>query len=99
MKTVLNERDCRQDEAEAEIAMRIERSIEQAKAAFAASLEDGKIAAERLLRHGRYAVEDGVSELVHTVKRHPISFLGIAFATGAAFGLTAISLFQKRRTT
>jgi hypothetical protein len=76
-----------QEEDEAEIARRIEKSINEAKAAVAATLEDGKVAAERLLRHGRYALEDGLSELTHTIKRHPISFLGIAFAAGAAFGL------------
>jgi ElaB/YqjD/DUF883 family membrane-anchored ribosome-binding protein len=78
------ERNCRDEE---EIARRIEKGINDAKAAVSEKLEDGKIAAERLIKQGRYAVEDGLSELVHNVKRHPISFLGIAFAAGAVFGL------------
>ena len=97
MKTVLDEpktqkateaqteNDCWQDEQELE--RRIEKGINDAKAAISEKLEDSKIAAERLFKHGRYAVEDGLSELAHTIKRHPISFLGIAFAAGAAFGL------------
>jgi len=72
---------------EEEVARRIEKGINDAKAAVSEKLEDGKFAAERLLRQGRYAVEDGLSELTHTIKRNPISFLGIAFAAGAAFGL------------
>ena len=76
---------CPQDEEE--VARRIEKAINEAKAAVSEKFEDGKIAAERLLRQGRHAVEDGISELTHTVKRHPVSFLGIAFAVGIAFGL------------
>jgi ElaB/YqjD/DUF883 family membrane-anchored ribosome-binding protein len=81
----------RQDEVEAELeaelARKIEQGINEAKEAITEKLEDGKLAAERLLRRGRYAVEDGVSELTHKIKKNPISFLGIAFAAGAAFGL------------
>ncbi len=80
-------RTCQQDEDEAEIARRIERGINEAKTAISEKLEDGKAAAERLLKHGRYAVEDGVSELAHRIKKHPIGFLGIAFAAGALLGL------------
>lgn len=81
------ESNWRQDEEAAEMARKIDRSIDEAKAAISEKLQDGQFAAERLLRHGRYAVEDGLSELAHTVKRHPVSFLGIAFAAGAAVGL------------
>jgi hypothetical protein len=96
MKTVLDEpgtkkaADARAERSrrdEEEVARRIEKGLNDARAAVSEKLEDGKIAAERLLRQGRYAIEDGISELVHTVKRHPISFLGIAFAARAAFGL------------
>jgi len=88
---------CRQDEEE--IARRIEKGINEAKAAVSEKLEDGKIAVERLFRHGRYAMEDGLSELVHTVKRHPVSFLGIAFAAGAVFGILLSRSAQTRETT
>jgi hypothetical protein len=79
------ERECRQDEEE--IARRIEKGINEAKALLSEKLDDGKAAAERLLKHGRYAVEDGLSEVSHAIRRHPIGFLGIAFAVGATFGL------------
>ena len=88
---------CWQDEEE--IARRIEKGINEAKAAVSEKLEDGKIAAERFLRHSRYAVEDGLSELAHTIKRHPVSFLGIAFAAGAVFGLLLSRSAQTRGTT
>lgn len=69
-----------------EVAKRIEKGVNDAKAAVSAKLEDGKIAAERLLKRGRYAVEDSVSETAHNVKRHPFGSLAIAFAAGAALG-------------
>jgi hypothetical protein len=43
-------------------------------------------------------VEDRLSELTHTIKRNPISSLGVAFAAGAAVGLL-ISLFTNRSET
>ena len=67
-------------------AKRIEKGVNDAKAAVSVKLEDGKIAAERLLKRGRYAVEDGITESVHKIKRHPVGSLAIAFATGAALG-------------
>jgi hypothetical protein len=97
MKTVLDEpvtqrnvdatADNRRRQDEEEVARRVDRAINNAKATVSEKLEDTKAATERILRHGRYAVEDGLSELVHTFKRHPIGFLGAAFAVGAAFGL------------
>jgi ElaB/YqjD/DUF883 family membrane-anchored ribosome-binding protein len=86
----------RQDEEELE--RRIEKGINEAKAAISEKLEDSKAAAERFLRQGRYAVEDRLSELTHTIKRNPISSLGVAFAAGAAVGLL-ISLFANRSET
>jgi ElaB/YqjD/DUF883 family membrane-anchored ribosome-binding protein len=67
-----------------ELGKRIERAVDEAKDAFSATLEDGKFAAERLLKRGRYAVEDGLEEAAHNVKRNPFGALAIAFATGAA---------------
>ena len=88
---------CRLDEEE--VARRIEKGINDAKAAVSEKLEDGKAAAERFLRQGRYAVEDGLSELTHKIKRNPISFLGIAFAAGAAIGLLISLSANKTETT
>ena len=79
--------NCGLDEVEAVITRKIEEGINEAKAAFYQKLEDGRVQAERLLKQGQYAVEDGVSELAHKIKKNPISFLGIAFAVGAACGL------------
>ncbi len=99
MKTVMEEpvtnrgsapqtdRACRQDEDEAEIARGVERAINEAKESISDKFEEVKTSAERLLKHGRYAAEDGLSELTHQIKKHPLGFLGIAFAAGAVFGL------------
>jgi len=105
MKTVLDEPGTKRDadiraqnkrrQDEEDLERRIEKGINDAQAAVSEKLEDGKAAAERFLRQGRYAVEDGLSELTHTIKRNPISSLGIAFAVGTAVGLL-ISLFANR---
>ncbi len=62
---------------------RVEKGVHKVKEAASETLADGKIAAERLLKHGRYAVEDGVEEVVHQIKRNPVRSLAIAFAAGA----------------
>lgn len=71
----------------AEVAKRIEKGVNGAKAAIYVTLEDGKISAERLLKRARYAVEEGIDESAHQIKRHPVGFLAAAFAAGAALGL------------
>ena len=89
---------CGLDEVETEIARKIEEGINEVKAAFYQKLEYRRLRAERLLKHGQYAVEDGVSELAHKIKRNPISFLGIAFAVGAACGLLLSQSSQRKNT-
>lgn len=50
-----------------EAAKRFEKGLNDSKAAVSESLEESRIAAERLLKHGRYAVEDGIEETVHQI--------------------------------
>lgn len=76
-------------------ASRVEKRVHKAKEAVSETLADGKIAAERLVKHGRYVVEDGVEEAVHQIKRNPVRSLAIAFAAGAALGLLAPRLGRK----
>ena len=45
-------------------------------------IEEGKMAAERLIRRARQAVEEGAEEAVYAVKRHPATSVAIAFAAG-----------------
>ena len=66
------------------VAKRIEKGLNDAKAAVSEKLEVGKITAERLLKRGRYRVEDGIVEAAHNIKRHPFGSIAIAFAAGAA---------------
>jgi ElaB/YqjD/DUF883 family membrane-anchored ribosome-binding protein len=70
-----------------ELGKRMERAVDDAKAVVSAKLEDGKFAAERLLKRGQYAVEDGLEEAAHNIKRNPFGSLAIAFAAGAALAL------------
>ena len=62
------------------------KSAREAKAALFGKMEEGKIAAERFVKHGRYAVEDAVAEAAHAVKREPFKSLAFAFAAGAFLG-------------
>jgi hypothetical protein len=70
-----------------EAVERIEKRANKAKDAFCAKVEDGKIAAERFVKRGRYSLEDGFDEAIHNVKREPVKFLAIAFVAGAFLGL------------
>lgn len=69
-----------------EAARRFEKGLNDSKAAASAKLKDARIAADRLVKLTRYAVEDGIEETTHQIKRHPLGSLAIAFAAGAALG-------------
>jgi hypothetical protein len=77
-----------------EMAKRIEKGVNDAKAAVSAKLDYGRIAARRLLKRGRYAVEDGISETAHKIKRYPVSSLAICVYRWSRVGLTNTSLLQ-----
>ncbi len=79
----------------AELGKRLERAVDDAKDAVNAKLEDGKIAAERLLKRGRYAVEDRLEEAAHNIKSNPFGSLAIAFAAGAALAFIAPRVAKK----
>jgi len=70
-----------------EAARRVEKGVNNAKAAVAEKLDDSVTAARRLLKRSRYRVEDGLEEAAHSIKQHPFSTLAIGFAAGAALGL------------
>ena len=69
-----------------ETVARLGRGIDNAKAGISDRIEDGKMAAERLLRRGQYAVEGAVEESVHGIRRKPISSVVLAFTVGIAVG-------------
>jgi len=70
-----------------EAARRVEKGVNDAKAAISEQLDDGVTAARRLLKRSRYTVEDRLEEAAHNIKQHPFSSLAIGFAAGAALGL------------
>ncbi len=78
---------------------RMDKVVDNAKAAVEETIEDGKVAAERLLKRGREAVvssvEDGMQQAVRQVKRNPGRSLAIAFAVGAVVGMLAPRLGKK----
>jgi len=61
------------------------------------AVEDGVRSASQAIRHGRYAAEDAVEEVKHTVKQRPFQSVGIAFAAGVLAGsfLTWIGLRRR----
>ena len=85
-----------------QIQRAVEDVVDDAKDTVSSHLEDGKLQAARLLKRGRYAVEDGIEEVTHQVaykvKRNPLRFLAIAFGAGAAVGFLAIHLLTPRTT-
>jgi ElaB/YqjD/DUF883 family membrane-anchored ribosome-binding protein len=58
-------------------------------------LEDQKAAARRLLKRGRYAVEDCIDETAHEIKCYPLGSVAVAFAGGVALGVLTARLGRK----
>lgn len=75
----------------------MEKAVNRAKAAVSEKIDDGRVAAERLLRRGKYVFEDGVDAAVHQVKRNPVNSVLIAFAAGALVGLVVPRLGRRSR--
>lgn len=71
------------------------KNVDRAKAAVSDTIEDGKMAAERLLKRGRYAVEDSVEERIHQIQRKPLKAVALAFTSGLVVGFL-VSCLRKR---
>ena len=71
------------------------KSIDRAKAAVSDTIEDGKMAAGRLLKRGRYSVEDTVEQRVHDIRRKPLWAVAVAFTSGIVVGFL-VCCFRKR---
>lgn len=69
------------------VAKRIEKNLKDARTAVSESLEDGRVAAERLFKRSKHAIEDAMQESTRRIKRHPFRSVAIAFAAGAAVAL------------
>jgi ElaB/YqjD/DUF883 family membrane-anchored ribosome-binding protein len=61
--------------------------VNDAKDAVAEKLDDGVVAARRLLKRSRHTIENRLEEAAHTIKRHPFRSLAMGFAAGAVLGL------------
>ena len=62
------------------------KTADRAKAAVSDKIEDGKMAAERLLKRGRDAVEDSVEDRIHQIRRKPLKAVAVAFTSGMVVG-------------
>lgn len=78
-----------------EIAKLVAERVNEAKDAVSAKLEEGKMAAERLLKRGRHGIEDGISETAQAIKHHPFRSFAIAFAAGAALSFLGLRSARK----
>ena len=73
------------------------KNVDRAKAAVSDTVEDGKMAAERLLKRGRYAVEDTVEQQIHETRRKPLKAVALAFTSGMVVGFLVSCLRKKAR--
>lgn len=69
--------------------------LREAKAAVAETLDDSTVAARRVLKRSRYAVEECLEDTAHNIRRHPFGSLAIAFTAGATFALLVPRLGRK----
>ena len=60
--------------------------VEKLKARANHAVEDGTVAAKRLVKRGRYAAEDLRDETVHRIKRDPFRSVLITFGVGIGLG-------------
>jgi len=71
------------------------KNVDRAKAAVSDTIEDGKMAAERLLKRGRYAVENALEQRIHEIRRKPMKAVALAFTSGLVVGFL-VSCLRKR---
>ena len=71
------------------------KNVDRAKAAVSDTIEDGKMAAERLLKRGRYAVENTLEQRIHEIRRKPMKAVALAFTSGLVVGFL-VSCLRKR---
>ena len=60
--------------------------VQKLKARATHAVEDGTVAAKRLVKRGRYAAEDLRSETAHRIKRDPFRSVLITFGVGVGLG-------------
>lgn len=76
-------------------AKRLEKDLKESSAAVLARLEDGAVAAQRLLKRSRYAATDCVDDTAHQIKSYPFRSITVALAAGVALGFLAAYLRRK----
>ena len=73
------------------------REISEIRTIVTDAVEEGVRSASQALRRGRYAAEDAMEEMKHSVKQRPVQAMGISFAAGVLAGalLTWIGLRKR----
>ena len=74
------------ESAALQTVQRLGKSADKARATVADAIEDGKMAAERILKRSRFAIEDAVAESVHGIRRNPAVSVALAFTAGLISG-------------
>lgn len=73
------------------------REISEIRTIVTDAVEEGVRSASQALRRGRYAAEDAMEEMKHSVKQRPVQAIGLSFAAGVLAGalLTWIGLRKR----
>jgi ElaB/YqjD/DUF883 family membrane-anchored ribosome-binding protein len=66
--------------------------VERLKARASHAVEDGTVAAKRMIKRGRYAAEDLREETAHRIKRDPFRAVLVTFGVGVGVGIAFGSL-------
>ena len=73
----------------------LENNVRESLDTVAERLEDSRIAARRLLKRGRYAVENGVEDTAQNIRRNPFGSLTLASSAGVAVGFVVSRVCKK----
>ena len=81
-----------------ELTHRFSGGLREAKATVSAKLEEGKTNVDRLVKRSCRALEDGIEETAHRVKRNPLSSVAIAFGAGLSVGALVLGAALAKKT-
>ena len=62
------------------------REVSKLRSMVSEAVEDGVRSANQAIKRGRYAAEDAIDEVKHTVKQKPMQAMGVVFAAGVLAG-------------
>lgn len=69
-----------------EVREQLGAEVKRVKEAVAEAVDNGFVAAKRVVKQGRRAAEDLVDDAEYKVKQHPFSALGVSLGIGIGLG-------------